>query len=139
MKKNRICLSLITGLVLASCATRHYEKTNDGIIVNISHAKDAALSKLRLQVLGNDLIHVSATPDNVFPKDSSLIIVPNIGTAPFKVTEVKDSIQLATETLNVLISSKDGGVKFKDKNGKIILAESSGGGKTFSPIEVEGT
>ena len=93
MKRNKIGLSLITGVVLASCATKHFEKTDDGIIVNISHAKDAALSKLRLQVLGNDLIHVSATPDKVFPKDSSLIIVPNIKTVPFNVVKVNDSIK----------------------------------------------
>ena len=139
MKGNKICLGLITGLVLASCATEHYKKTDNGIIVNISHPKELQLSKLRLQVLGNDLIHVSATPENEFRKDSSLIIVPQIGSVPFTVSNEKDSIKLVTETLNVMISSKDGGVKFKDKNGKLILSESAGGGKTFSPVEVEGT
>ncbi|MDR7209876.1 alpha-D-xyloside xylohydrolase [Flavobacterium piscis] len=139
MKGNKICLGLITGLVFASCATKHYKKTDNGIIVNISHPKEGQLSKLRLQVLGNDLIHVSATPENEFPKDSSLIIVPNIGTVPFNVSEANDSIKLVTETLNVMISPKDGGIKFKDKNGKLILSERAGGGKTFSPMEVEGT
>jgi alpha-D-xyloside xylohydrolase len=139
MKKNKIYLSLITGLVLASCATKQYEKTEDGIIVNIAQPKDKGLSKLRLQVLGNDLIHVSATPDTEFPKDSTLIIVPNIKTVPFKIVEVNDSIQLSTETLDVMISSKDGGIKFKDKKGKVVLAEKAGGGKTFNPIEVEET
>jgi hypothetical protein len=31
------------------------------------------------------------------------------------------------------------GDKFKDKDDRVILAEKPGGGRTFSPIEVEGT
>ncbi len=138
-RKNKICLCLITGLVLASCATKHYKKTDNGIIVTINPAKEHQLSKIRLEVLGNDLVHVSAIPENEFPKDSSLIIVPHKDNVSFKVSNEKDSIKLATETLNVMISTKDGGVKFKDKNGKLILSEIAGGGKTFSPVEVEGT
>lgn len=139
MKRNKIYLSLMTGLLVASCSTEKFEKTNDGIIVNIDQGKSKGINKLRLQVLGDELIHVSATPENEFPKDSTLIIVPNIKTVPFTVSEEKDSIKLSTASLNVMISSIDGGIKFKDKNGKLVLSEKAGGGKTFTPIEVEGT
>ncbi|WP_339917160.1 TIM-barrel domain-containing protein [Yeosuana marina] len=139
MKQYKIYLSLLTVILLASCVSKHYEKTDDGIIVSINQSEDTALSKLRLQVLGNELIHVSATPDSEFPKDSSLIIVPNIKTVPFNVSEEGDTITLTTETLKVLVSSNDGGVKFKDKDGNIVLAEKSGGGKSFKPIEVQDT
>ncbi|WP_194768457.1 TIM-barrel domain-containing protein [Tamlana sp. I1] len=139
MKKTIIFLGLCAGILMSSCASKHFEKTHDGILVNINQTTTGKVNKLRLQVLGNDLIHVSASPDNEFPKDSSLIIVPNLKTVPFKVSEVGDSITLSTETLKVLVSLKDGGIKFKDKAGKLILAEKQGGGKTFTPITVEGT
>ena len=139
MKRNKIFLILITGLLLTSFSIKRYEKTNDGIIVNIKQAKSSGIKKLRIQVLGEELIHISATPENEFPKDSSLIIVPNLKTVAFNVIEEKDSIKLSTASLTVMISSIDGGIRFKDKSGKLILGEKAGGGKTFNPIEVEGT
>ena len=139
MKRNKIYLSFLTGLLFTSCSTKQYIKTDDGITISIHKTKDSVLRKLRLQVLGNDLIHVSATPENEFPKDSSLIIIPNIETVPFTVSEKGDTLILATATLNVCLSIVDGGIRFKDKDGKLILAEKQGGGKLFTPIEVEGT
>jgi len=137
MKINKIYLSLFAGLVFASCSTKQYVKTDDGIIVSLKNTNQ--VNKLRLQVLGNELIHVSATPEKEFPQDSSLIIVPNIKIVPFTVSEEKDTIILSTEKLNVFVSTLDGGIKFKDHSGKLVLAEKSGGGKSFTPIEVEGT
>lgn len=139
MKINKTYIYLITGLIVASCATKHYEKTGDGIIMNFNKTKSSGLSKLRLQVLGDELIHVSATAENEFPKDSSLIIVPHFGTTAFTVSTLKDSVKLATASLNLMVSSRDGGIKFKDKNGKLILSEKSGKSKTFTPIKVEET
>ena len=135
MKKNKLYISLLAGLLVTACSTKKYVKTNDGITITINNNNQ--VNKLKLQVLGNELIHVSATPKAEFLEDSSLIIVPNIKSVPFSVAEEKDTITLSTETLQILVSSKDGGIKFKDKDGKLILSEKAGGGKTFSPIEIE--
>ncbi|MDI1255459.1 MAG: glycoside hydrolase family 31 protein [Flavobacterium sp.] len=127
-------------MLLASCSTKQYQLTNDGVVVNVKQNNKAQAHKVRVQVLNDELIHVSATPEKEFPKDSSLIIVPGIKNTAFTVdTSHKDSIILVTKRLKVLVSQLDGAVNFKDKNGKLILAEKQGGGKTFTPIEVEGT
>lgn len=141
MKIKNIHLSLLAGLVLASCSspTKTYEKVDGGIVVNIENPDNTQAKKLRLEVLGDQLVHVSATPDREFPKDSSLIIVASKKDVPFDVSEVGDSLQLSTSKLHVLVSKKDGGITFKDQSGKVVLAERAGGGKTFEPIEVEGT
>ncbi len=139
MKTKRIQLSLLAGLLLAACSVPKYQLTDDGVILSLKQEKNADANKLRLQVLGEELIHVSATPDKDFPKDSSLIIVPGLHRTPFQVDDAGDSIMLSTSRLKVMVSKIDGGIKFKDKNGHVILAEKPGGGKTFSPIEVEGT
>ncbi|WP_308991029.1 TIM-barrel domain-containing protein [Mariniflexile litorale] len=137
MKKVKIYISLFLGLTLASCSTKkHYEKVDEGIIINFDNLN---IKKLKLQVLGDQLIHVSATPEAEFPKDSSLIIVPKKRDIPFTVDEVGDSILLSTNKLKVMVSTLNGGIQFKDKKGNIILAEENGGGKTFDPIEVEDT
>ncbi len=140
MKNKRIPLSLlIAGLLFVACSAPQYQLTDDGVILNLKQEKKAEAGKLRLRVLGDELIHVSATPDKDFPKDSSLIIVPGLQTVAFEVDDAGDSIMLSTSRLQVMVSKLDGGIKFKDKNGRLILAEKQGGGKTFSPIEVEGT
>ncbi|MBZ4040878.1 TIM-barrel domain-containing protein [Flavobacterium hibisci] len=138
MKKNTIALGLSAGLLLASCAVKNYTKTDDGVLIGLNPSTENQLRTLRLQVLGNDLIHVAATAQE-FQKDSSLIIVPNQQTVPFHINQSKDSIKLSTKTLNVMVSAKDGGIKFKDKNGKILLAEKAGGGRTFLPIQEDKT
>lgn len=131
---------LFVGIVLAGCSSKQYIKTDNGIIIDLKQNTATDARKIRLQVMGDELIHISATPDNDFPKDSSLIIVPGIKSVPFSVNNnITDSITLVTSRLKVLISKVNGGITFKDKNEKRILTEKSGGGKTFNPIEVEGS
>jgi len=139
MKGKNIYLSLLLALLFASCSSTQYQKLNDGIVLILHQNHTTATHKLRLQVLGDELIHISATPDNYFPKDSSLIIVPGLHTVPFTVVDEGDSICLSTKKLDVMVSKTDGGIKFKDQEGKVILAEKKGGGRTFTPIDVDGT
>ena len=139
MKQKKIHL-LLLGMLLASCSTKQYQMIDGGVVVNVKQNNKTQAHKVRVQVLNDELIHVSATPGKEFPKDSSLIIVPGIKNTAFTVdTSHKDSVMLVTPRLKVHISQLDGGINFKDKDGKLILAEKQGGGKTFTPIEVEGT
>ncbi len=124
--------------IIYSCENKNYNQVQDGIFISLN-SPDTQVKKLRLHVLGEELIHISATPENEFPQDSSLIIVPEQKTAPFSVQEHQDSIVLKTDKLHVWVSKADGGICFKDKDGKVILSEAVGGGKTFTSIEVEGT
>ncbi len=138
MKIIKILLSLLAGSLLVTCSQPEYQLTNDGVILNLRPKKESQARKIRIQVLGDGLIHVSATPDKDFPGDSSLIIVPGLQTAPFTVDDAGDSLLLGTSQLKMMLSKSDGGIKFKDKDGHVILAEKQGGGKTFTPVEAEG-
>ena len=50
-----------------------------------------------------------------------------------------DTITVSTEEVKASVLASTGEVWFADKDGKLILQENKGGGKTFTPIEVEGT
>lgn len=131
---------LFAATLLASCSVKQYQSIDNGIIVSVKQNSTTDVQKVRIQVLQDELIHVSATPDAEFKKDSSLIIVAGKSKVPYKVeTNVADSISVITSKLKVMVSKVNGGINFKDKNGKTILAEKSGGGRNFTPIEVEGT
>ena len=130
---------LLVGIVMAGCSSTQYVKTDHSVVVNVNSSGTNDVKKVRVRVLGDELVHISATPENEFPKDSSLIIVPGIKPGSFTVKDVADSVMVSTSRLRVMVSRKDGGINFKDKDGKVILAEKQGGGKTFTPIQVEGT
>jgi alpha-D-xyloside xylohydrolase len=92
-----------------------------------------------LQVIGNNIIRVMATPTTFGVKNKSLIIVPQETTPNFTVQDVNGTVQVITATLIVTVSAYDGHVAFFDKKtGKVLLNEAVEG-KTFKPITVEGT
>lgn len=131
---------LFIGIILVGCSTKQYQMIKGGVVVNVKQNAKTDTRKVRVEVLGNELIHVSASPNEEFPKDSTLIIVPRSKNVAFNVDDSKsDSVSLTTSRLKVMISKVDGGINFRDINGKLILGEKQGGGKTFTPIQVEGT
>lgn len=129
---------LLAGLVFAACSTQEYEKTSDGVIVNIKQEQPTDVHKVRLQVLGDKLIHVSATPETCFSNRKSLIVVPQRQQVAFKVEDTDSTVSVMTSQLCATVMKNTGEVLFKDLGGKLILVENKGGGKSFTPVEVEG-
>ncbi len=105
---------------------------------NVANAAKRGPALVRLEVRGDKIIHVTATPDRKFKKRKSLVVLPEDSGTPFACVRKGDTVILSTASLtaNVLVST--GEVWFSDRDGKIILKETPGGGKTFAPIEVEG-
>jgi alpha-D-xyloside xylohydrolase len=134
-----VILGLLSGMLFLACSDPKVQTIDNGIVVNIKQSQTNGVRKVRLKVLSNELVRVSATPLNEFPDDSSLIVLPGIQSVPFAIVETDDTVVLSTSRIKVLVSTQDGGVKFTDKEGRPILAEKAGGGKYFSPIEVEKT
>lgn len=135
MKKTH--LWYLAGLFLAACTNSGVEKLDDGMTVTLNSPQENGVQKVRLKVMGEKLIRVSATADKKFVDPQSLIIVPQEGKTPFEVTENDSLATLTTAALKVEVNRNNGLVKFMDKEGKTILQEDELG-KTFTPIEVEG-
>ncbi len=127
-------------LALVSCAGQGYEQTSDGLVVKVRGSRSDDARMIRLQVVDEGIIHVSATAAREFSNEESLIIVPQAEEqTPFTVTETESVLTLETAALQVNVVRETGEVTFADKNGNAILRENEGGGKTITPIEVEGT
>ena len=89
--------------------------------------------------MGEKLIHVSATPEKKFADPESLIIIPAQEQTPFTVAQNGDTVTVATSSVKANVLASTGEVWFTDVEGNMILREETGGGKSFEPIEVEGT
>ncbi|MDD4821984.1 MAG: glycoside hydrolase family 31 protein [Bacteroidales bacterium] len=132
-------LAGICALVLFSCAEQTVRTTGDGVVVSLNDKKNE-VRKVRLQVINDRIIRVSATPDKQIPETKSLITVPQkLGQTPFAVTETDSTVSITTATLKAVVSLKSGAVHFYNPEGKVLLSEKPEGGKSFTPIEVEGT
>ena len=122
------------------CKSGPYQRTSDGIIVNLKTGNALATKNIRLQVVNDDVIHVSATPGYKFSDKKSLItIYDKTQTTGWDAKEENGNVVLKTASTIATVSLTTGEVTFSDINGNVLLAENKGGGKSFSDIEVEGT
>lgn len=141
MKKNQLLLvGLLSMALFIGCKSGPYQRTSDGIIVNLKTDNALATKNIRLQVVNDDVIHVSATPGYKFSDKKSLItIYDKTQTTGWDAREENGNVVLKTASTIATVSLTTGEVTFSDINGNVLLAENKGGGKSFSDIEVEGT
>ena len=138
MKMRRFLPVLIAGAVAAACGSDE-NQTEKGVTVQVKSGAENAPELVRLEVLGDKIIHVSATPESSFKDPESLIIVPGQTEVEYDVHENGDTTIVETSAIKAYVLSSTGEVWFTDKAGKMLLREQVGGGKSFQPIEVEGT
>ncbi len=133
------CLCLLAILLFTACGNKGYEKTRNGIVVKVKQEQPGDVSRVRLEVAGEKIIRVSATAENRFVDEKSLIIIPPADIPAFDVEANEEEVTLSTSALRAIVTRATGEVRFTDTAGNPILRENAGGGKYFRAIEVEGT
>ena len=131
MNMKSISYCLLAGLILGSCSGKIYEQTDDGVIVKVQKSGEHGARLVRFQVMGDKLIHVSATPENKFADSQSLIVVPKEKQTPFTVSQQGDTVVVSTKDVKAFALCSTGEVWFTDENGKMILQENKGGGNSL--------
>jgi len=125
---------------LVGCNCANYQKIANGVLITLKQGSSTDVQTICLQVVNNDIIHVTATPSKKLSTAPSLIATyePSKGNESWKVSQEKNNVVLQTSTTKAIVSLKTGEITFSDLNGKIILQEQQGGGKTFKAINVDG-
>ena len=139
MKTRTVLSILAAGLIFSACAGKIYTCKEGGVIVKVQNVEEDGPALVRLEVLGDKLIHVSATPEKKFADPESLVILEQERNTPFTVTSDGDVVTVATSAVKANVLVTTGEVWFTDPDGNVILKEQAGGGKSFDPIEVDGT
>lgn len=137
MKNSSLHLFLV-GCLLASCNSTDVERTANGVIVCLDAQAPNQTRKVRIEVMGEKLMHVSATPEKNFSTKKSLVVLPVEVKTDFTVEEREDSVFVSTRHLTAAVSRLSGDVQFRDPDGRSILSEDECG-RSFKTIEVEGT
>lgn len=128
---------LLGVLFLGACNRGSVRETKDGLIVRTGG--DGA-RYVRLQVVTDDVIRVTAFPDDSRAETVNLIAdeAHAPATPGFSVDSSGDTIRLRTANTQVGLLRQTGEIWFADAEGNLLLREKEGGGKDFRPVEVEG-
>ena len=136
-------------LLPLSCGKKEYAVKGNTVTVKLEipgqagndevrHGRPDRPSQIRLQVLGEKLIRVSATPDKKFNDRKSLVVLPQKADVPFQVSMEEGFVKVSTSAVTATVDPATGKLNFTDADGKTLLASGEGGRMTFEPIEVEG-
>ena len=127
-----IFLILIT-TAYAKTPIKNYLRLNDGIVVNLQQGK------IKLQLRSENIIRVTYSPTDSFPKQESLMIVKNewkLGNWDLKETE--QTLSMITQKMNIKFDFKTGAVTFLDRDRNTLLKETQQNSRELIPAIVSG-
>ncbi len=109
---------------LFSC-TSNYSRDNQGVTVNITK-NDSAIKAVRLKVINDDIIRVTASPRlEVYEEQNLIDVSENISDRHWTVKEKDGEVVLETATLRAHVCLENGKTYFTDLRGKVLLNELS--------------
>jgi len=143
MRRSSIFWPVMSVLFVMSCSTGknpgdEIKRIEDGVIVGVKNANENTKS-VRLQVINDHIIRVTATPSDSFSTEKSLMVIPGAQTqTAWSLQESDTAVVVVTAFLKAKVLRATGQVTFMDTTGQILLKEQTGGGKSFEPKQVEG-
>ncbi len=136
--KYRAALVLVSFPLLQSAAVNPCQVLNDGLRQELPSKTPHGARTIQLQVISPDIIRVTASASswiNLTPGLMCDYTKPAI--VPFRTAMQGDTIVLTTDSLRVYLSVKTGQLSFRDYQGRLLLEEIAGGGKTLTPVNVD--
>ena len=123
-------------LIVTSCS--EVRQAGSSVTVRIANPQPGGASRVRLQVIDDKIIRVTAVPDGRFNDKGSLAVIPQTGCRDYSLVNGKETVTVSTSSISAVVDKAGGRVSFIGPDGKVILAGQACG-RSFSPIEVEGT
>lgn len=126
-----LCLCTHTDISAAG-----YVKKGNAVTISVSSPGEGGARMVRLQVMGDRIIRVEATPEEAFAEKQSLIIVPQKTKAWFSVSESDGFVTVSATGVSAKVSTVTGRIEFRDAEGRLLLGETEKDGKTFRRFTV---
>ncbi len=143
MKLIRLAVPMVLFMLVhvqLSFAQQSFTKTSDGIVVTPTNTVlSGNTSNIRLQVITDKIIRVTAVAGKTFPTEESLITVYSPHPVNNWTAEAAgDSVVLKTAALKATISTISGAVSFTDLQGNALVSEKEMNGRQLSPAVFDG-
>ena len=131
-----LCLSICNAVLAESPS---YITTPTGVIIYTDSLVTGSSRAVKLDVIADNIIRVTAAPGREFASSQSLITAySKIPGLSWNVIPSKGSLALKTKTLTAIVDLKTGAVSFRDASGKKIVGEKQLFGRSFEPTVFEG-
>ncbi|HTE25403.1 TIM-barrel domain-containing protein [Flavitalea sp.] len=112
--------------------------TEDGIVVHMKNPGENKTRIVKLQVISDKIIHVTASAVDSFVSVPSLMtVLPGKPAIKWTIKESSESVTLTTPALNTTVQLENGEVSFTGKEGRLLLKEKNDG-RLFKPWVLEG-
>ena len=112
---------ILAALALTACSAAVTVQTPEGYV--------------RLDPVAENIIRVTESPNGVFPKRTSLAVLPQKRFKDYKVEKAGSLVTVSTSKLSAIVDKESGVVAFYDAEGNLLAGD---GHATFKPITVEG-
>ena len=130
-------LLLVSAAGLAPTAAQssdpQVKNVDGGIVVMPSGGPEHAV---RLQVYGDDIIRVTASPSATIDAADSLMVTAKPRATGFTITTAAGRAVLKTAKVAATVDLANGNVSFRDTSGRVVLTESAPA--SFTPVSIEG-
>ena len=127
-----LCMLLLL-LPLPGCNYSRVTKLSNGVDIRLGKPH------LKIEVCSDRIFHVVYAANNEFSKEKSLILGDKKwDPVSFGVVDNGNEILVSTAQLKAKVKIPSGEVSFYDANNKLLLKEKQGGGRSITPVEVNG-
>lgn len=114
------CLLLLSSY---SAFAQSFQKTESGIVIQSPKNKNG-ISKLKLNVISNTIVQVTAAAGNDFSNKKSLIVTEKINrNKNWQASETSTQVQLTTDSLKIVVDKNNLQISFYNQRGQLILKE----------------
>lgn len=127
-------------ILLTMCSRATWQKNENGVTIKLNQRNAALPVEMKIEVVNDEIMHIIASPTDGFSKEKSLCVIDRKPSVPsFNVKQSGDSLMVSTSKISAKVLLSSGQVIFTGSDNRKLLSEPAGGGKTFSPVSVEGT
>jgi len=127
----RLGLALLVATTAAVAQAQTPERLPDGVALALG------ARRLEIRVCRDDLVRVvDAPPGPFFARQSLVTVAGACQPTAFEVKTGPNGLELAMKRLVARIALPSGAVTFLDQNGRVLLAEKAGGGRSLIPARV---
>ncbi|MDW7690244.1 glycoside hydrolase family 31 protein [Flammeovirgaceae bacterium SG7u.111] len=137
VKKLIFHLSLVAFLAACSPGSVGFKVEQNSVIVY--PFADGQGGAVKVTMEAEDIAKIEASATKIFDATESLIAIPRSEQVAFKTEENDKEVVISTAKLQVKISKETGAISYFKADGTPIMSEDAALGRTFTPMEVDGT
>src|SRR5688572_9156385 len=133
-------LTLVTVFASLAQTAPGFKKLPDGILLRLKPGINEAPRLVKLQVITDRILRITASPLDSFSTEKSLMIADKVRPAvKWTFSESATQLHLSTNQLKASVDKATGEINFTDRNGKPILREGAAGAKSFRKHVLDGS